>query len=180
MTRARWASSTAARISATLYWATPMLVPGVMRPPVDMILRQFAPDFELASGGGADGRFAVGLESQEVAVAACNGDRRAGRQNARPGDQPTGDGVPQAKGHAAATAQVAHGGDAGAERLAGRRNAAQQELLVVLDQQIAQWIRGVAEDEVDVAVEQPGQDRQIHSDPAPPRRLASHPPGQCR
>ena len=103
----------------------------------------------------------LGLETEKVAVATGNGDRRPGGQDTRAGNDLCCDGITQAEGHAAAPAEIAHRGDSRAERLAGGRDSAQQELLVIFDQHIAQWKDGATEDQVHMAVNQPRDDRQV-------------------
>jgi len=135
------------------------------------------PGFELAPGCYADRRFTVGLEPQKVAMAAGDGDRRPGRQDAGAGDEPTGNGVTQAEGHTASASQIADRRDSSAERLPCAGYSTQQKLLIVLGQEIAQGMRGVAEDEMHVAVDDTGAHgcgRAIaHRGPGTPRKITA-------
>src|SRR5205807_220783 len=69
-------------------------------------------------------------------------------------------GIAQFERHAATPAQVAHRGHPRAERLARGANAAQQQQLVIFGQDIAQGKGRATEDQVHVAVDEPGHDRQ--------------------
>ena len=93
-------------------------------------------------------------------MTAGNGDRRSSRKDSWTGDELALDCVTQSKGHSASTTQIADGGDAGAKRDSGGSHSAQQQLLVVLGENVEQWGRGVAEDEVHVTVDESGQDGQ--------------------
>ena len=100
--------------------------PGCHTPAGSHDLETSCSGFELAPGCRADRRFIVGLKPKEITVTAGDSDRRSGREDTWASNELTLDCVTQPKGHAAPTSQVADGGDAGPERLSGRRDSAQE------------------------------------------------------
>ena len=130
---ARAASSTAARISASLYSDSPGSVPAVSTAPVAITLMKSAPPSSrslhllphLALGVGDAAAELVGHhralgQPGDLAAAAGDGDVGAGHEHARPGHVAGVDRIAQGDiGEAAIDADIAHGGEAGAHGIAG-------------------------------------------------------------
>ena len=113
--------------------------------------------FQLPPGSYAHSGLTIRLESKEIAVTASDRDWRSGGKDAWTGDEPCIDRIAHAKGHSTSTTQVAQRCNPAAERPSSVGHRAQQYLMVVLHQDIASWVVGVAEDQVHVAIDESWQ-----------------------
>jgi hypothetical protein len=104
---------------------------------------------------------AVGLPADQVpAVPAGDADSTAGGQHARPGDQFGADGVAHAELGVVATAQITHRGDTGLHRLSRAQHRLDDGRRVQVALHGGGWICLTAEAQVDVAVDETGQQRE--------------------
>ena len=103
----------------------------------------------------------IGLAADQVpAVAARHADALAGAQHARAGDEPLPDGVAHAQLGVLATAEVAHGGDAGLHRLPGAQRGLDDGQRLGVTLQAGGGIGLATEAEVHVHVDEAGQERE--------------------
>ncbi len=121
---------------------------------------------------------AVGLAADQMpAVAAGDADAAAGAQHPRPGHEAGAHGVAHAQLGVVAAAEIAHRGDAGLDRLPRAQHRLDDGGGERVLQQRGSGVGLGAEAEVDVTVDEPGQQRQPVESPDRPRRrlaLADH------
>ena len=91
-------------------------------------------------------------------MAVGRGDRAAAHQQARPGNGAGRDDIAQLEGRAVAAPEIAQGGDAGEERVAGVDRAAQPHRHVSVTLDVLEGYGACAERQVDVRVHEAGDD----------------------
>jgi hypothetical protein len=117
---------------------------------VDALLEQVARQLPHAG-------FAAGHAAEEVQMTTLNGNRTTGGEHARTWDEATRDRVAHVQCRAVTAAEVAHRRHTGLERAASVAAGAQHKLDVGLGLQIAERVWAGAERQVDVCVDQSGQ-----------------------
>ena len=116
---------------------------------------------QLLAHGAAQVVGTVGLPAEQPpAVAARDADGASGAENARPRNHARAHGIAHGELGVLAAAEVAHGGHAGLHRAAGAHHRAHDRRGVRLVRQCARGIGFTGQAQVDVTVDQTGQQRQ--------------------